>query len=84
MLFFRDMNKDNLDQQSKKSLGKAEIVSVAFELGFIIALPITLFAFGGKWLDARFATKPLFVLVGVFFAISVTVFWIYRRFKKYF
>ncbi len=34
-------------------------------LGFAIAIPLGLFVAGGLWLDGRFGTAPLFMLVGV-------------------
>jgi len=72
------------DQKPNKSLGKSELVSIAFELGFIIALPIVLLGFVGKWLDGKAGTYPLLTLIGIFGAITMTSFWIYRKFKNYF
>ena len=67
-----------------KNLDKRELISIAFELGFIIALPIVAFGYVGKWLDARAGTEPWFTLVGILFAIIITSVWIYRKFKEYF
>ncbi|MDP3994117.1 MAG: AtpZ/AtpI family protein [Candidatus Doudnabacteria bacterium] len=72
------------ENKPKKSLAKSELVSIAFELGFIIALPVVLFGFLGKWLDTRADTSPLLTLIGIFGAITMTSFWIYRKFKNYF
>ncbi len=71
-------------EKPKKSLDKGELVSLAFELGFIIALPIIAFGFAGKWLDAKSGTEPLFTLTGILLAIVFTSVWIYRKFKNYF
>ena len=67
-----------------KSLNKSELVSIAFQLGFIIALPILAFGFLGKWLDGKFGTYPTITLVGILAAIALTSVWIYRKFKDYF
>ncbi|OGE79335.1 MAG: hypothetical protein A2751_05095 [Candidatus Doudnabacteria bacterium RIFCSPHIGHO2_01_FULL_46_14] len=67
-----------------KRLDKRELISIAFELGFIIALPIVALGFAGKWLDARSNTEPLFTLLGILLAIVSTSVWIYRKFKEYF
>ena len=75
---------DTPTEKPKKPLNKRELVSIAFELGFIIALPVVAFGLGGKWLDARAGTKPLFTLAGILVAISSTSVWIYRKFKDYF
>jgi undecaprenyl pyrophosphate phosphatase UppP len=56
----------------------AIVGSVAFELGFMIALPIVLFASLGRWLDNRFGTKH-YLLLGIAIAIISSVFWVYKR-----
>ncbi len=60
------------------------MVSIAFQLGFIIALPVIFFGFVGKWLDGKTGTYPLLTLIGIFTAITFTSIWIYRKFKSYF
>ena len=72
------------DPKPKKSLNKSELVSIAFELGFIIALPIVGFGLLGKWLDARFGSEPMITLAAILLAITSTSVWIYRKFKNYF
>jgi len=71
-------------QKPNKSLDKSELVSIAFELGFIIALPIVALGFFGKWLDGKAGTSPVLTLIGILGAIVATSFWIYRKFKNYF
>ena len=71
-------------EKPKKALDKRELISIAFQLGFIIALPILAFGFAGKWLDARSGTEPLFTLLGILLAIISTSVWIYGKFKEYF
>src|SRR3989338_3866241 len=69
---------------NKKSLAKKELISIAFQLGFIIAIPVVVFGFFGKWLDGKAGTYPLLSLIGIFTAIIFTSIWIYRKFKEYF
>ena len=73
-----------IDPKQNKNLNRSELVSLAFELGFIIALPILALGLAGKWLDARFGSEPLFTLLGIILAIVSTSVWIYRKFKSYF
>ncbi len=61
------------------SYESAKTLSVAFELGFIIALPIVVLALFGKWLDQRQGTH-YFVYIGIILAIISTSITIYRRF----
>lgn len=72
------------EQKPNKSLNKLQLISIAFQLGFIIAIPVIVFGFLGKWLDAKARTYPLLTLIGVFTAIISTSVWIYRKFKSYF
>lgn len=71
-------------EKPKKSLAKSKLVSIAFQLGFIIAIPVVAFGYFGKWLDARAGTEPLLTLIGILTAIVFTSIWIYRKFRRYF
>jgi F0F1-type ATP synthase assembly protein I len=46
-------------------LGQTRGSSRALSAGLTLALTVGLFAYGGLWLDERFGTKPLCVLVFV-------------------
>lgn len=59
----------------------ASVLSVAFEMGFVIALPILVFALLGKWLDQKQHTH-YFVLIGILLALGCSCFWLYRRFSE--
>lgn len=75
-----------MDQQQQKpnmTLSKWRLVNLAFELGFVIALPLVGFGLLGKWLDEKYNTEPLFVLVGILVAIISTTIWLTRRIKEY-
>lgn len=69
---------------NNKNFQKMEMVRLAFELGFIIALPVVAFGYLGKWLDERSGTYPLLTLIGIATAIASTSFWMYRKFRSYF
>lgn len=72
------------EEKPKNPVNRGELISIAFELGFIIALPVVAFGFGGKWLDGKMGTEPMFTLIGVLTAIVSTTIWMYRKFKGYF
>lgn len=52
---------------------------VASELGFLIAIPIVVFALLGRWLDRRFGTGAVFIIFGIIVALTSTGFLIARR-----
>lgn len=67
-------------EQTVKHKEQSKIVaaiSVAFELGFAIALPIVLFLLLGRWLDSLLHTSPLFLIIGILFGVSVAIISVY-------
>ena len=65
-------------------LDKRALISLSFELGYIIALPLVFFGLVGKWLDVRMGNEfPVITLIGIATSITSTVIWITKRLKKY-
>lgn len=50
------------------------LAGLASQIGYIIAIPAVLFAFGGAYLDKNLGTSPLFVILGLSFAFLVSAF----------
>lgn len=57
------------------------LVGLVGQLGFMIALPIVLLAFGGRLLDARLQMSPVFLLAGIALAGIITTAWVVRRMR---
>jgi hypothetical protein len=72
------MNKSPKNKNKTYLPEMAIVGTVAFELGFIIALPIVIFAAIGRWLDEKYGTN-VYLLLGIALAIISSVFWVYRR-----
>ena len=49
-------------------------LSIAFQLGFFIAIPIVLFIIGGVFLDKIFHSFPLFLIICVVLSLVFTIF----------
>lgn len=47
-------------------------------VGWFIGISILLGILGGLWLDNRFATKPLFVIIGLILGITVAFYGVYQ------
>ncbi|HBH46795.1 MAG: hypothetical protein A2445_02385 [Candidatus Jacksonbacteria bacterium RIFOXYC2_FULL_44_29] len=73
-----------MEQKKAGVVTRWAVVSLALELGFIIALPIVILGLTGKYLDTRLATGAVFKIVGMLLAITVTSLWISRRFAEIF
>ncbi|RMD60891.1 AtpZ/AtpI family protein [Candidatus Parcubacteria bacterium] len=52
--------------------------SLAWQLGFIIAVPIGLFLLLGMWADKTLGTHPLLLLVGIATGIATTIYEVYH------
>lgn len=57
-------------------------VSLAWELGYLIALPAVLFGFGGAYLDKYAGTSPLFLLLGFALATLLSGIGVVRKVKR--
>jgi len=53
-------------------------LSLAWQLGFIIAVPIGGFLFFGLLADRFFGTEPVLLVVGIFVGVIVTVYEVYH------
>jgi F0F1-type ATP synthase assembly protein I len=64
-------------------LSKSDLIAFAFDLGFAIVIPLVIFALGGRFLDKKFETSPLFLIIGLLISIVFTGISIYKKTKKY-
>jgi len=55
-----------------KDRGLASALSMAWELGYTIALPIIIFAIGGRLLDKKLESSPWFLLAGIGVALMIS------------
>lgn len=49
------------------------------EFGFLVAIPLVLFALAGRFIDSKFGSSPLFFLIGILLAIIISTFIIYQK-----
>lgn len=57
-------------------------LSLAWELGYTIAVPLVILAFAGRWLDRRFDTSPWLLLSAIFVSIPISTIVIYMKVMK--
>jgi F0F1-type ATP synthase assembly protein I len=57
--------------KNKEQFKFVSALSLVFELGFAIALPIILFLFLGRWLDSMLHTSPLLLIIGILVGLCV-------------
>ena len=73
------LNKNNNTQP--QAIGNLIGLSLVFELGYMIALPIVICALGGRLMDRCFGTSPVFLLVGIAIAIVVSGYMVVARIR---
>jgi len=58
-------------------------VSLAWQLGYTIAIPLVVFALAGRYLDKKLGTTPFLLLFGILLSIGVTSWMVYQKTKKF-
>ena len=58
------------------------VYSMVFETGYTIAIPLVLFALGGRYLDKVLGTSPLILLAGILISIVISSVLIYKKVSK--
>lgn len=53
-------------------------LKLAFELGYIIVIPLVILALLGRFLDKRFGSSPWLLLCGIFLSMIISCFGIYK------
>lgn len=55
---------------------------MAWDLGYSIAIPLVVFAISGRFIDKKYETSPIFLLLGIFLAIMFSGVMVFRKTKK--
>ena len=58
-----------------------QTISLSLQLGFTIALPLVVLAIGGRILDKKFQTSPLFLILGLLSALIISTILLYQKIK---
>ena len=66
-----------------KNFEKFQLFGLAMQLGFNLVVPLMLGVGGGVWLDKKFSTSPLFVLIGTFGGMILAGFMFYKEIKPF-
>ncbi len=66
-------------KEEEKKKNSWSLLALAWELGYSIAIPLVLFALGGRYLDKKFDTSPWLLLGGLALSLMLTSFIVYRK-----
>jgi len=65
--------------KNQKTQNSLSALSLAWNLGYTIAVPLVIFALGGRFLDKKLGTSPFILLLGILLSIGVTSWLVYRK-----
>jgi len=62
---------------------RQELTAFAFDVGMSIAIPLALFAFGGRTLDKYYGTSPKLLVLGLLLSLISTTIIIWKKVKTF-
>jgi F0F1-type ATP synthase assembly protein I len=62
---------------------RAELIAFAFDVGLAIAVPLVIFALGGRFIDRSYGTSPLFLIIGLLISLITTGITIWKKVKHF-
>ncbi len=79
-------NKKDREKETRKSgqIGVFQALALTTTIGMELAITVVLGYYGGKYLDARFATGPWFLLAGVLIGLTVGVAGVLKTLQGFF
>lgn len=57
-------------------------VRLAWNIGYIVAIPVVLLGFGGAYLDRTWDTSPIFILLGFSLSLALSSVGIWRKLRE--
>jgi len=81
-----EVEKKPIDESGLKKVNPPQsqihIPALAFELGYIIAIPIVIFALIGRFADKAMDTSPIFILLGILLSLFITALLVWKKMKN--
>ncbi len=77
-----EMSKFEKENRTKRGDTDWSLFSLAWDLGWMIAIPILLFGVGGAIMDKKLHSSPWLLLLGFVVSLGLTSFFIYFKISK--
>lgn len=62
----------SMEKQNKDRSVMWQSISIAMQLGYTIAIPLVIFAIGGRILDKHYNSSPVFLLIGIVLSVIIS------------
>lgn len=59
-----------------------QALSLSWELGYMIAIPLVALALGGRFFDNKYDSSPIFLMAGIVLALLISGILVFRKSKK--
>jgi hypothetical protein len=69
-------------ETSRKIISQWEAVGFVTEVLVAVAVPTTLLALGGRWMDAKYGIAPWATVLGLILSLAISAFLVTRRAKE--
>lgn len=76
------MTENDAPMPPKKDMTPWEALGIVWEIGAAIAIPTVLSALIGRWLDRRFGTTPLFLILMLLISLGICAVIVVKRGKE--
>lgn len=73
------MDKFEKPQEMKEKSQIWSALSLAWQLGYTISIPLVVLALTGRFLDKRFGTSPWLLLAGIFLSLIISTIAVYYK-----
>ena len=70
------------EEKKTRDISTWEAMEFVWEVLIAIAVPTTLFALGGRWLDTKWGTTPWMTVLGLVLALVIAALLVLRKGKK--
>ncbi|KKU52054.1 MAG: hypothetical protein A3H69_04700 [Candidatus Sungbacteria bacterium RIFCSPLOWO2_02_FULL_47_9] len=65
-----------------KHAASFSLLGSSLHIGFFIVVSVLFFVLAGVWLDKKFNTVPLFIILGVLLSLAASMYEVYRIIRK--
>ena len=74
-------NESQQETNAKKAVIWSQLMEIGIDFAAYLAVPLLAFIFAGKWLDAKYNKHQVFVIIGLFLALALSWYLIFKKIK---
>ena len=67
--------------KAKKAAVWSQLMEIGIDFAAYLAVPLLAFVYAGKWLDVKYHRHDLLVIIGLFLALALSWYLIFKKIK---